>query len=142
MKRIHVPGIVDIVQSDDAAEIKSLAQDENLDRAYSDLSVLANGHILRQLREVLQIDGKPFPTVAPRCAPGRAEAQDALWKRLSSLAPSYAAGPAALEPLAAFVRGEGAPDSMRSPRTTGGRGSVCCGFQGVASKLGCRCASR
>ena len=111
MKRIHVPGVVDIVQSDDAAEIKSLAQDENLDRAYADLSVLANGHILRQVREVLQIDEKPFPTVAPRCAPGRAEAQDALWKRLSSLAPSYAAGPAALEPLAVFVRGEGAPDS-------------------------------
>ncbi len=111
MKRIHVPGVVDIVQSDDPAEIKSMAQDENLDRAYSDLSNLANGHILRQVRETLQIDGKPFPTVAPRSAPGRAEAQDALWKRLTDLAPSYAVGPAVLEPLAAFVRGDGAPDA-------------------------------
>ena len=111
MKRIHVPGIVDIVQSDDASEIKSLAQDENLDRAYSDQSVAANGHILKQIRETLQIDGKPFPTVAPRCAAGRAEAQDALWKRLTALAPSYADGPAMLEPLAAFVRGDGTPDS-------------------------------
>ena len=65
---------------------------------------LANGHILRQVRETLQIDGKPFPTVAPRSTPGRAEAQDALWKRLTDLAPSYAVGPAVLEPLAAFVQ--------------------------------------
>jgi hypothetical protein len=111
MKRILIPGLVDIVTSDDAAEIESLAQDPNLDRAFSDRSVLANGSILQRVLGILQIDGNPFPTVAPRCAQGRAEAQDALWNRLNALAPAYSAGPDELESLAAFVRGDGPDDS-------------------------------
>ena len=111
MNRIHIPGLVDIVQTDDAAEIKSMAGDQNLDRAYADHSILANAHVLQRVRNTLQIDGKPFPTVSPRCAAGRAEAQDALWKRLTALAPNYSAGPESLEPLAAFVRGVGDPDA-------------------------------
>lgn len=108
MKRIRIPGLVDIVSSDDAAEIESLATNPKLDREYSDRSVLTNGRILQRVRNILQIGGKPFPTVAPRCAQGRAEAQDALWKRLNAIAPAYSAGPDELESLAAFVRGEGA----------------------------------
>jgi hypothetical protein len=111
VKRIHVPGVVDIVQTEDANEIKSFAGDTNLDRAYADHSVLANGKILRQVHDILQIDGKSFPTVSARSAPGRAEAQDGLWKRLTALAPAIAEGPEELEPLAAFVRGAGSPDS-------------------------------
>lgn len=111
MNRIHIPGLVDIVQTDDAAEIKSMAGDQNLDRAYTDHSIPTNAHILQRVRDILQIDGKPFPTVAPRCAAGRAEAQEALWKRLTALAPNYSAGPESLEPLAAFVRGVGDLDT-------------------------------
>ncbi len=111
MKRVHIPGIVDIVTSDDAAEIESFAQDPNLDRAFSDHSVLANGAILQRVLEVLQIGGNPFPTVSPSNAPGRAEAQNALWNRLNSLAPACSAGPEQLESLAAFVRGVGPDDS-------------------------------
>ena len=110
MNRIHIPGLVDIVQSDDAAEIMSMAHDENLDREYADHSIAANARVLQRVRDTLQIDGRPFPTVSPRCAAGRADAQDALWKRLTALVPAYAAGPEALEPLAAFVRGVGEPD--------------------------------
>ncbi len=33
MKAIRIPGIVDIVSSDDGAEIEAFAQDPNLDRA-------------------------------------------------------------------------------------------------------------
>ena len=111
MNRIHIPGLIDIVQSDDAAEIKSMASDQNLDRAYADHSIPTNAHILQRVRDTLQIDGNPFPTVAPRCAAGRADAQEALWKRLTALAPNYSAGPESLEPLAAFVRGVGDPDA-------------------------------
>ena len=111
MKRIRIPGLVDIVTSEDAAEIESFAQDPKLDRAYSDRSVLTNGRILQRVLGILQIGGKPFPTVSPKCAQGRAEAQDALWNRLNTLAPEYSAGPDELESLAAFVRGEGADDS-------------------------------
>jgi hypothetical protein len=111
MKRIHIPGIVDIVSSDDPAEIVSFAQDPRLDRAYADHSILVNGSILRRVQETLQIDGKPFPTVSPKCAQGRAEAQEALWIRLSAIAAHYATGPDELENLAAFVCGEGSQDA-------------------------------
>ena len=107
MKRIRIPGVVDIVRSDDAAEIKSFAQDLNLDREYSDRSLPVNGHILKQVQETLQVDGISFPTVTPRCGEGRAEAQAALWKRLSALAADLSAGPVQLEELAAYVRGAG-----------------------------------
>ena len=107
MKRIRIPGVVDIVRSDDPAEIKSFAQDLNLDREYSDRSLPVNAHILKQVRETLQVNGVPFPTVTPRCGEGRTETQAALWKRLSALAPDLSAGPVQLEELAAYVRGGG-----------------------------------
>ena len=78
MKRTRIPGIVDIVTSEDAAEIESFAKDPNLDRAFSDRSILTNGSILERVLGILQIDGRPFPTAAPRCAECRTEAQDAL----------------------------------------------------------------
>lgn len=111
MKRIRVPGVVDLVISEDAAEIESLAQDPLLDRAYADRSIFTNGRILQQVLDTLQVGGKPLPTVSPRCAQGRAEAQDALWQRLSAMAPAYSAGPDQLENLAAFVRGAGTEDA-------------------------------
>jgi hypothetical protein len=106
MKRLRIPGVVDIISSDDASEIEALAQDLNLDRAYADHSILTNGKILQRVQSTLQIDGRPFPTATSRCAEGRAAAQDALWKRLSSLAADYAVGPNELEDVAAFVRGD------------------------------------
>ncbi len=110
MKRIRVPGIVDLAISNDRAEIESLAQDQNLDRSYSDRSILTNGRILQQVLGALQIGGNRFPTVSPKGAPGRAEAQEALWTRLNGIAPKYSAGPDDLEGLASFVRGEVAED--------------------------------
>jgi hypothetical protein len=111
MRRIRIPGIVDIVTSEDATQIESLAKDPKLDRAYSDRSVLTNGRIIQRLLGILQIGGKLFPTVSAQCAQGRAEAQDALWKRLNALAPAYSVGPDELERLAAFVRGNGPADA-------------------------------
>lgn len=111
MKRTRIPGLVDIVTSEDATEIEAFALDPNLDRGFADRSILTNGQILQRVLEILQIDGKPLPTVASKYAPGRAEAQDELWNRLNALAPSYSTGPDELENLAAFVRGVGPDDS-------------------------------
>lgn len=111
MKRIRIPGLVDIVTADDPGEIESLAQDPKLDREFSDRSIPTNGRILQRILKILQVAGKPFPTVAPRCAQDRAEAQKSLWNRLNALAPVYSAGPDELEELATFVRGSGAEDS-------------------------------
>jgi hypothetical protein len=111
MNRTRIPGIVDTVTSDDASEIEAFAEDPNLDRAFADRSILTNGQILQRVLGILQIDGNPLPTVSPRCAPGRAEAQNALWNRLNAMAPAYSEGPDELEDIAAFVRGVGADDS-------------------------------
>ncbi|HEY2466567.1 MAG TPA: hypothetical protein VGI45_01840 [Terracidiphilus sp.] len=111
MKRIRIPGIVDIVSSDDGTEIEALAQDPNLDRAYGDHSIVTNGKILQRVQDTLQIGGRPFPTVSARCAEGRAAAQEGLWRRLTSLSAHYAEGPDELESLAGFVRGVGSDDA-------------------------------
>src|SRR5215475_8572887 len=110
MKRTHIPGIVDLVFADDPSEIEAFAHDARLDRACADHYLLTNRQILERVQSTLQIDGEPFPTVAARCAHGRAEAQNALWQRLSSLAPALASGPDEVETLAAIVRGQADAD--------------------------------
>jgi hypothetical protein len=110
MNRVHIPGIVDVVTSDDRTEIEALAANPKLDRAYADRSIPANAAFLNQLLGVLQVNGQRFPTVSPRDDSARAQAQDALWQRLNAIATTYAAGPDTLEDLAAFVRGNGSAD--------------------------------
>jgi len=114
MKRIRIPGIIDLLISDNRSEIESVTQDLTFDRFYSDASALANRCILHQVLGTLQIEGSRFPTVSPRSAPGRADAQEALWKRLSTIAPAYSAGPGDLNDLASFVRGD-IPDDRLGP---------------------------
>jgi hypothetical protein len=112
MKRIRIPGVIDLLISSDRSEIESLAQDPKLDRWYSDRSVPINSRILGQVLDALQIGGKRFPTVSAKDAPGRAEAQEALWTRLSAMAPAYSAGPDDLSDLAALVRGDVPADQV------------------------------
>ena len=112
MRRISITWLVDIVLSEDATEIEAFAQDPKLDRAYLNRSGLLNSYILRRVRRTLQLDGRPFPTVAPRNEEGRAAAQDALWKHLNELAPAFSNGPDELERLAAFVRGDGTAEAI------------------------------
>jgi len=111
MKRIRIPGILDILLSADSREIETLAQDLRLDRAYMDRSLPLNRYVLGRVRKVLQIDGRSLPTVAARDAEGRAAAQISLWNRLNAVAPDLAEGPDELESLAAYVRGEGLVDA-------------------------------
>jgi hypothetical protein len=111
MKRIRIPGVVDLVISSEAGEVASLAQDPHLDRAYGDGSILLNGILLRRICRTLQLGGKRFPTITPKNDPARMTAQLALWKRLSERAFALSDGPAELEDLAAYVRGEGTHDS-------------------------------
>lgn len=106
MKRFRLPGLLDVVVSKDAAEIENFAGNPLLDRAYTNRSLLLNGYILPRVRKVLQVAGRPFPTVAERSAPGREAAQEALWSRLNAEAERLATGPEELEDLALFVRGE------------------------------------
>jgi hypothetical protein len=111
MKRIRIPGLLDILVSADARDIEALAQNLKLDRAYGDRSLPINRYILQRVLKALQIGGRVLPTVAPRDAEGRAAAQSALWTRLNALAPNLAEGPNELECLAAYVRGESSADA-------------------------------
>jgi hypothetical protein len=107
VKRIRIPGLLDILVSADSREIETLAQDLKLDRTYGDRSLPLNRYVLHRVRKALQIDGRSLPTVEAREAEGRAAAQSALWTRLNAVAPDLAQGPDELESLAAYVRGEG-----------------------------------
>ncbi len=111
MKRIRIPGVLDVAISSDAGEVESLAQNPQLDRAYSDDSIRMNGVLLRRICQILQIGGKRFPTITSKDDPSRAAAQLALWNRLNESALALSDGPPELENLAAFVRGEGPDDS-------------------------------
>jgi hypothetical protein len=111
MRRIRIPGLLDILVAADSREVETLASDLKLDRAYRDRSLLLNRYVLRRVRKILEIDGRPFPTVAARDAEGRATAQSALWNRLNALAPHLSEGPDELEGLAAYVRGDGLADA-------------------------------
>jgi hypothetical protein len=111
MKRIRIPGLVDIAIVDDAAEVESLSQNTSLDRAYADRSTIVNGLILRRICDTLQQAGKRFPTISPRQDAERAAAQKALSERLRAMSYSLTDGPDELEPLARWVRGEGETDA-------------------------------
>lgn len=111
MRRIRIPGVLDVATSSDAAEVKSLAQNPQLDRAYSDNSIQMNGVLLRRICQILQIGGKRFPTITPKGDPARAAAQLTLWNRLNERALALSDGPPELENLAAFVKGEGPADA-------------------------------
>ena len=111
MKRIRIPGLVDIAIVSDPAEVTSLAQSTSLDRAYANRSRLVNGLILRRICDTLQQSGRRFPTITPREDSQRATAQKALSERLRAMSSALADGPDELEPLSRWVRGEGDADA-------------------------------
>lgn len=112
MKRIRIPGLVDIAIVTDPAEVESLAQNTSLDRAYTNRSKIVNGLILRRICSTLQQAGRRFPTISPRGDAERAAAQNALRERLRAAPYSIAHGPDDLEPLSRWVRGEGDDDAI------------------------------
>src|SRR3984885_3271366 len=82
MKRNYFPGIIDIVDVTDPAEIRTISNDSR------------------------------FHPLLPRTDPSRAAAQDELWSRLNVKAGEVKHGPAELEPLAEWVRGIGTAEKL------------------------------
>jgi hypothetical protein len=110
MSRISVPGLIDLLRVDDSAAIEELAADARIDRRYERRGPLINRIVFGRIRDVLQLDGEPLPPVAPRGAVRPAAAQAALEARLDALLAAggdLGIGSAAIDPLVAFVRGEG-----------------------------------
>jgi hypothetical protein len=105
MKRLRVPGLIDLFEVSDPTEIKALASDPRLDRKFETATCPINSLLLKRALTVLSFGGRRFPTMMPRTSAQREQAQQELWNRLTEMAPAIKIGPDELEPLANWVRG-------------------------------------
>jgi hypothetical protein len=112
MKRTYFPGIIDIVEVTDPAEIRAISNDSRFDRDFIGHGPVRNVLRLRKLLRIFSLNGRRFEPLQPRTDPSRAAAQDKLWSRLNVKADEVKHGPAELEPLAEWVRGVGTPETL------------------------------
>src|SRR5208282_6434690 len=100
MKRTYFPGIIDIVDVTDPAEIRTISNDSRFDRDYITHGPVRNVQLLRKMLRIFSVNGRRFEPLLPRTDPSRAAAHDALWLRLDIKADEVKHGPVELEPLA------------------------------------------
>ena len=81
-RSLRIPGLVDLIRVDAAPDIRVLAGDGRLDRRFEVSGPLINRLLAGRVRRVLQVDGAPLPSVAPRHDTQRAQSQEALRLRL------------------------------------------------------------
>jgi hypothetical protein len=112
MKRTYFPGITDIVDVTDQAEIRTISNDSRFDRDFIGHGPVRNVWLLRKMLRIFSLNGRLFPTMVPRTNPSRAAAQDELWSRLNVKADEVKHGPVQLEPLAEWVRGIGTAEKL------------------------------
>jgi hypothetical protein len=113
MKRTYFPGITDVVVVTDAVEIRTVSNDARLDRDFAaGHGAVRNGQRLRKMLWIFSVNGRLFPTMLPRTNASRAAAQEELWSRLNAKADEVRRGPAELEPLAEWVRGNGTAEKL------------------------------
>ena len=93
MKRTYFPGIIDIVEVTDPAEIRTISNDSRFDRDFILHGPVGNVRRLRKMLRIFSLDGKLFEPMLPRTDPSRAAAQDELWSRLSVKADEVKCGP-------------------------------------------------
>ena len=82
MKRAYFPGIIDIVDVTDPAEIRTISNDSRFDRDFIAYGPVRNVQRFRKLLRIFSFNGRLFPTMLPRTNPIRAAAQDELCSRL------------------------------------------------------------
>jgi hypothetical protein len=112
MKRTYFPGITDIVDVTDPAEIRTISNDSRFDRDYIGHGPVRNVLRLRKILRIFSLNGRRFEPLLPRTDPSRAAAQDELWSRLNVKADEVKHGSAELEPLAEWVRGSGTSEKL------------------------------
>ena len=112
MKRTYFPGIIDILEVTDPAEIRTISNDSRFDRDFIGHGHVRNVQRLRKMLRIFSVNGRLFPTMLPRTDPSRAAAQDELWSRLNAKADQVKHGPVELEPLAEWVRGIGTAEKL------------------------------
>ena len=107
MKRLRVPGLIDLFEVSEPTEIKALASDPRLDRRFETGTCPINWLLLKRSLMVLSFEGRRFPTMMPRGSAQRKLDQQELWTNPSEKASAITSGPDELEPLANWVRGVG-----------------------------------
>ena len=113
MKRTYFPGITDVVVVTDPGEIRTVSNDARFDRDFATgHGPVRNGQRIRKMLRIFSANGRLFPTMLPRTDAVRAAAQEELWSRLSAKADEVRRGPAELEPLAEWVRGNGTAEQL------------------------------
>jgi hypothetical protein len=98
MKRTYFPGIIDIVEVTDPAEIRTISNDSRFDRDFIAHGPVRNVQRLRKMLRLFSLSGRLIPPLLPRTNPSRAASQDELWSRLNVKADEVKHGPAELDP--------------------------------------------
>jgi hypothetical protein len=106
-RRIRIPGVVDLLRIDEPEVITQVSREQRLDRDFVEAGPFLNRYIARRVRQILQVDGTPLPSVAPRDYVHRAEKQAALEESLKQLLANGEPAPDHLDALAAYVQGVG-----------------------------------
>jgi hypothetical protein len=112
MRRTYFPGIIDIIDFTDPAEIRTISNDSRFDRDFIGHGPVRNVQRIRKMLRIFSLNGRLFEPMLPRTNPSRAAAQDELWQRLNVNADEVKHGPAQLEPLAEWVRGVGTDEKL------------------------------
>ena len=112
IKRTYFPGIIDILEVTDPAEIRTISNDSRFDRDFTGHGPVRNVLRLRKMLRIFSLNGRVFQPFLPRTNASRAAAQDELWSRLNVKAAEVKHGPAELEPLAEWVRGIGTAEKL------------------------------
>jgi hypothetical protein len=106
LKRTRIPGLIDLINVDDAKEIVELNHDARIDRKFLPGPPLLNWLILTRSLRVLSFVGRRFPTMVSRDSTQRAACQTTLRDELTAKAESVREGREELEQLASWVRGQ------------------------------------
>jgi hypothetical protein len=81
-RSIRIPFLADLTKVDSKADVRTLNANADLDRHFEPRGPLINRMLMRTVTGVLQVDGRPLPSVAPRGDTARAREQQALRARL------------------------------------------------------------
>jgi hypothetical protein len=112
VKRYSIPGVLDVYEVSDPKEIEAVNNDTRIDRQFDSRTCPLNWLLVQRSLSVLSYARNRFPTMKPRDSKERQSAQQALWNRLNLKVAEIKLGPKELEPLAHWVRGYGAYESL------------------------------
>jgi hypothetical protein len=112
LKRYHIPGVLDVYEVSNPKEIEAVNNNPRIDRQFDSRTCPLNWLFVKRSLSALSYGGNRFPTMKPRGSEARQSAQRALWNRLHLKVPELKLGPQELEPLAQWVRGYGAEESL------------------------------